>query len=386
MKKLLIPLLTPSLIILFIVCVSCKKEIVMSNKMSVGRFALASLDTSYSSTIKKISSNLDTLLITATTVVTTKVTYDTVVHKYVAPLVVALDSNSFALQPLYKSSLPVTYSGKSNFTISGLTLKGGTYGIYLNGCSNVVISFNRIVGASKYEIYLYNCKNVKVLYNYISGGVSGVHAENSSSIVVNHNQIGDILGPFPGGNFVQFVNVSGPKTSISYNRCEDIAGVGKPEDGLSLYKSNGAQGDSIMVIGNWIRGGQYYNTSGGAAGIVLGDLGGSYQVARYNILVNSGFVGAQVQGGSHIKMDHNIIFSTATPYSNDGMSFGNYSGLPVSDITMSYNKIKFFNKSGVESDDWYDPKAGLIPAGWYTNILKANIDATVLPVVIRTWK
>jgi hypothetical protein len=383
MKKLL--LLIPAAII-FIVCTACKKDILTTGHRPAFKMRGLALDTSYSSTIKKIASNLDTLLITTTTVVTTKVTYDTVVHKYIAPVVAMLDSNYFAAQPLYKYSSSITYYGKSNFTISGLSFTGGTYGIYLNGCSNVVISFNRIVGASKYEIYLYNCKNVKVLYNYISGGVSGVHAENSSSIVVNHNQIGDILGPFPGGNFVQFVNVSGPKTSISYNRCEDIAGVGKPEDGLSLYKSNGAQGDSIMVIGNWIRGGQYYNTSGGAAGIVLGDLGGSYQVARYNILVNSGFVGAQVQGGSHIKMDHNIIFSTSTPYSNDGMSFGNYSGLPVSDITMSYNKIKFFNKSGVESDDWYDPKAGLIPAGWYTNILKANIDATVLPVVIRTWK
>jgi len=298
----------------------------------------------------------------------------------------AVDSNSFPMQPTYKTSLPVSYSGKSNFVISGLSFTGGTNCIQLTNCSNVTITNCEMKGASKYEIYITgNCKNIKVLYNYISGGIAGVHAENSSSIVVNHNQIGDILGPFPGGNFVQFVNVSGPKSSINYNRCEDLPGVGKPEDGLSVYQSNGAPGDSIMVLGNWIRGGQITKTSGGAAGIVLGDVGGSYQVARGNILVNPGFVGIQVQGGTHIKMDHNTVFSTATAYSNDGMSFGNYSGKPVSDINMSYNKIKFFNKSNVETDMWVDPSAGLTPAGWSTNIGKANIDATILPTVVRTW-
>lgn len=320
MKKLLT--LTGSLIIIWLISVSCTKDVLTVAHRSFKPHALA-LDTSYSNTVRTFASNGDTIYTTTTTSITTTV----VVKKYVAPVVaLSADSNSFAAQPIYKVSLPVSYSGKSNFTISGLSFTGGTYGIYLNGCSNVVIAFNRIVGAAKYEIYLYNCKNIKVLYNYISGGVAGVHAENSSSIVVNHNQIGDILGPFPGGNFVQFVNVSGPKTSISYNRCEDIEGVGKPEDGLSLYKSNGAPGDSIMVIGNWIRGGQYYNTSGGAAGVVLGDVGGSYQVARNNIIVGGGYVGMQVQGGHDIKMDHNKIYSAATAYSNDGLSFGNYSG------------------------------------------------------------
>jgi hypothetical protein len=287
----------------------------------------------------------------------------------------------------YTTSAAVSYSGKSNFTISGLSITGGTYCIYLNNCSNVTITGCRLANATKYEVYMTgNCKNVTMTNCFVTGGVSGVHVENSSTIKINSNQFLNMNGPFPGGNFVQFVNVSGGGCQINNNRCEDIAGVGKPEDGLSVYQSNGLKGDSIQVIGNWIRGGQYYNTSGGGAGIVLGDVGGSYQVARNNIIVNGGFVGAQVQGGHDIKMDHNTIYSSSTPYSNCGLCYGNYSGASSYNINMSYNTVKFYNRYGSESDAWVDPKAGYTPVGWSTNILKANITAAILPTTIITMK
>jgi hypothetical protein len=151
-----------------------------------------------------------------------------------------------------------------------------------------------------------------------------------------------------------------------------------------VYQSNGLPGDSIMVIGNYIRGGQVLHDSGGAAGIVLGDVGGSYQVARYNTLVNPGSVGAQVQGGSHITMDHNTIYSSATTYSVVGIAYGNYSGAASTDVTMSYNKIKYYQTSGAELDAWWDPSTASQPQGWTTNILKASIDASILPTTIIT--
>jgi hypothetical protein len=144
------------------------------------------------------------------------------------------------------------------------------------------------------------------------------------------------------------------------------------------------QGDSVQVIGNWIRGGQVQNDSGGGAGVVLGDVGGSYQVARNNIVVNGGFVGMQVQGGTHIKMDHNTIYSISTPYSNCGLCYGNYSGQSSSDVYMGYNKVKFFQKSGAEMDAWWDPSTAFQPNGWSTNILKASIDESILPSDIIT--
>ena len=290
-----------------------------------------------------------------------------------------------SLATTYIASGAVSYTGKSNFTISGLSITGGTNCIVLNNCSNVVVRDNRLANAAKYEIYITgNCKNINIYRNFITGGVSGVHVENSSTIKVNGNQFLNMNGPFPGGNYVQFVNVSGGGCQIDNNHCEDIAGIGKPEDGLSVYKSNGLPGDSIQVIGNWIRGGQYYNTSGGGAAIVLGDVGGSYQVARNNIVVNGGFVGMQVQGGSHIKMDHNTIYGGVTPYSSCGLCYGNYSGVASTNVTICYNKVRYYQTSGKEMDEWWDPSTASQPAGWNTNITGANISASVLPTTIIT--
>jgi hypothetical protein len=295
---------------------------------------------------------------------------------------------NFASQSLattYTTHAAVSYYGKSNFTISGLSISGGTYCIYLNNCSNVTITNCRLANGGKYEVYMTNnCKNVTMTNCYVTGGVSGVHVENSSTIKINSNQFKNMNGPYPGGNFVQFVNVSGGGCQINNNRCEDIEGVGKPEDGLSIYKSNGLQGDSIQVIGNWIRGGQYYNTSGGAAAIVLGDVGGSYQVARNNIIVNGGFVGMQVQGGSHIKMDHNTIYGGVTPYSNCGLCYGNYSGQASWDVNISYNKVRYYKTNGQEMDMWVDTRTVSTPAGWSTNIGKAAISSSILPTTIIT--
>lgn len=285
----------------------------------------------------------------------------------------------------YTTSSAVSYNGKSHITISGLSITGGTYCLYLNNCSNVTITGCRFANASKYEVYMTgNCNNVTMTNCYVTGGISGVHVENSSTIKINSNQLKNINGPFPGGNFIQFVNVRGGGCQINNNHCENDAGVAAhPQDGLSVYQSNGIQGDSIQVIGNWIRGGQVKDDSGGAAAVVLGDLGGSYQVARNNIVVNGGFVGMQVQGGTHIKMDHNTIYGAVTPYSNCGLCYGNYSGKTSSDVNISYNKVKYFKTNGQEMDAWVASKSAT-PTGWSTNTLKASISASILPTTIIT--
>ena len=289
---------------------------------------------------------------------------------------------------VYKASAPINLSGQSNITISGDSINvnnGGTIGIHLSNCNNVHITRCKIMNSNTDGIQLSNCTNVTIDSCFITNVRAGVNAMFSVTVKVNNNQFLNMNGPFPSGNFVQFNNVSGGGCQINYNKCEDIVGVAQhPQDGLSVYQSNGLPGDSIMVIGNYIRGGQVLHDSGGAAGIVLGDVGGTYQVARYNVLVNPGSVGAQVQGGSHIKMDHNTIYSTATSYSVGGIAYGNYSGAASTDITMSYNKIKYYQTSGAELDAWWDPSTVSQPQGWSTNILNANISSSILPSVIIT--
>ena len=290
----------------------------------------------------------------------------------------------------YKASAPINLSGQSNITISGDSINannGGTIGIHLSNCNNVHITKCKIMNSTTDGIQLSNCTNVTIDSCFITNVRAGVNAMQCTTVKVNSNQFLNMNGPFPSGNYVQLNNVKGGGIQVNYNRCEDIAGVAKhPQDGISIYQCNGLQGDSVQVIGNWIRGGQIQNDSGGGAGIVLGDVGGSYQVARNNIIVNGGFVGAQVQGGVHIKMDHNTVYSAATPYSNCGICYGNYSGAASSDVNMSYNKVKYFQTSGAEMDAWWDPSSASQPAGWSTNTLKASFDANILPAVIITMK
>ena len=298
--------------------------------------------------------------------------------------------NSLFAATGYTISSPIYYNHKNNITINNLSIdcsNGNTIGILIQNCSNIHITNCKIYNSLTFGIQLYNCKNITIDDCFITNVKAGVDAMHSITVKVNNNQFLNMNGPFPSGNFVQFDNVNGGGNQINNNRCENIAGVAKhPQDGLSVYQSNGLPGDSIQVIGNWIRGGQVQKDSGGAAGIVLGDVGGSYQVARDNILVNPGFVGIQAQGGEHIKVDHNIIYCSAAPVSVVGISFGNYSGKSTSNITYSYNKVKWITPSGRQQNLWIDPKAKYTPEGLSTNILNADLDESVLPAVIITKK
>lgn len=289
---------------------------------------------------------------------------------------------SHVLATTYTSSAPISYYYKSNITISGLSINGGTNGIALYNCNNVHITNCKVYNTSSFGIMLNNCTNITVDYCYVTNAKSGVHVYQGSTIKVNNNQFYNMNGPFPDGCFVQFAGVSGGGNQINYNKCQDDPWHAHPQDGISLYQSNGKLGDSIQVIGNQIRGGQVQHDSGGAAGIVLGDVGGSYQVARNNILVNPGFAGMQVVGGTNIKMDHNFIYSSSTPVSTTGINNGNYSGTASYNINISYNQVRWYQTSGNEWDLWLDHVSA--PAGWSTNIQKANISATLLPTTLIT--
>jgi parallel beta-helix repeat protein len=289
---------------------------------------------------------------------------------------------------VYKASAPINLSGQSNITISGDSINvgnGSTIGIYLANCSNVHITKCKVLNSTNDGIQLYNCTNVIIDSCFITNVRAGVNAKYCTTVKVNSNQFLNMNGPYPSGNFVQLNNVKGGGIQVNNNRCEDVAGIAKhPQDGISIYQCNGLLGDSVQVIGNWIRGGQVINDSGGAAAVVLGDVGGSYQVARNNIVVNGGFVGMQIQGGNNIKMDHNTIYSSSTPYSNCGLCFGNYSGASSSNIYIGYNKVRYYQTSGAEMDEWWDPSTAFQPNGWSTNIVKATIDASILPTTIIT--
>lgn len=292
----------------------------------------------------------------------------------------------------YQFSVPIEFNNMHNVTISGDSINGrGVPCIKLMNCTNIHVTKCILLNSTDVGVFIWNCSGVTIDSCYISKVASGVFAIGCSNGAINitSNEFKNMTGPYPKGACVQFSNVSGSNSSVSYNRCENISGESFPEDGISMYKSNGEAGSPIMITGNWIRGGGPSTTG---SGITLGDHGGSYQVAENNIIVNSGYIGMQVAGGSNIQIINNAITSSAFAWSHLGLGCGNYSGLPSSDITVSGNKVNW--TAGKLSDQLKGSlsikkdasfQAGTVmPNGWSTNILNAQIDASILPATIIT--
>lgn len=294
--------------------------------------------------------------------------------------------------PSYKLSAPIKLNGVHNLTISGDSIAGGSVPcIQLLNCSNIHITKCRLLNSSHEGIFIWNCSGITVDSCYISKVSTGIFVLDCTkgSIHINANQLLNMVGPYPKGDFIQFSNVNGLDNEVLNNRGENIQGQSDPEDGISMYKSNGTPNSPIVIKGNWIRGGGPSTTG---SGITLGDQGGSYQLAEYNIIVNSGNIGMQVAGGDHIQMVNNSITSIAFPWSHVGLGCGNYSGLPSSNITINYNIVKWIagkpadqikGSKSIEKDASY--QAGTpTPLGWATNMLNASIGTNILPEVIIT--
>ncbi|TWJ00651.1 parallel beta helix pectate lyase-like protein [Mucilaginibacter frigoritolerans] len=281
----------------------------------------------------------------------------------------------------YTTSPSINLNGAHDITISGEAITGGTVpAISLSNCYNVHITQNALTNSTDVGIYLYHCYNITIDYNYIANVSTGVYVDHPTAggTVVNNNQMLNMQGPAPRGQFVQFNTVIGTGNQIEYNKCENISGQSSTQEGVNLYMSNGTASSPIEVIGNWIRGGGPGNASGG---IQLGDTGGSYESASGNILVNPGQMGLSVSGGDHISFTNNTIFSAAQSFTNVGIVVWGQAGYAVTNATVSGNQVNFTNSANVENDQWIGPGTST-PAGWSSNILGASINASVLPAVI----
>lgn len=277
---------------------------------------------------------------------------------------------------------PVNIEGAHDFSVSGRSIAAGDVpAITLVNCSNGHITQNVLGNSSAPGIYLKNCKNITIDYNYISNVSSGVYVERSGGgIVVTRNEFKNMQGPMPRGQFVQFNNVSGPGNIISYNQCENIPGRSNPEDAINLFKSNGTPQSPIQIIGNRIRGGGPSKSGGG---IMLGDNGGSYQLAADNTLVNPGQYGMAIAGGDHISIINNTIYGRAQSFTNVGIYIWGQAGYRCSNARISGNRVRFLNAKNVENDSWIGTGENT-PAGWNTNSWGADINESVLPAhVVR---
>jgi len=309
----------------------------------------------------------------------------------------------------YTAHAAVNLTGSGNITFIGDSINSGnssTPCIHLTNYDTVIIKHCKLINSSAQAILLTNVKYSIVDSNYMENVSDGVHNIVSpydhvpGKIFFRHNYVKNIRGPFPLGNTIQLQFVhSGCMISDNYVECIDSTGR-HPQDIFSIYKSDGLPGDSIMVINNYIKGGQVNNDSGGAAGIVLNDVGGSLQVARGNRLVNPGAVGIQIQGGHGSKVDHNYIYGDGHgAISFEGIEYGNYSGDTTYAIDMSYNTI-YWRQTAARSfavfNRWVDKASAVAastasghvggstlpdPIGWITNTGITVPGATSLSLV-----
>jgi len=319
------------------------------------------------------------LSVTRSAVVTVSASYATAQKVTITQAAATATTTATTSGSPYTVSAPIALDGKSNMTISYLEITNpGGHCIKLSNCSNITIQYCKL-GPSKGEgVFLSNCTNITVRDCSMEYVESGVVADIGSAIKVLYNDIKNVQGPMPRGQLVQFGDVNGAGSSISYNVGENILGQSYPEDAISLCRSNGTATSPIQVIGNKIRGG---GPSGSGGGIMSGDLGGSYVLVQDNILVNPGQYGLTVSSGHDINISNNKIYSAQLPFSNIGLSAYKQYDISTYNITISNNAVNFTNKDGVLNDMWNANNCGTV-VGWSTNYHDSNVTASMLPGVI----
>lgn len=310
----------------------------------------------------------------------------------------------FLLSPLtafcqfcgYVYHADISLTGANNVLIQGDSLQH----ITLTNCTNIHIFKCRVQGGTGKAINISGGSNITIDSCYIENVQQGIYAQNCTNVIVKHNYIHNVLGaPSPATYHpIQYNNVL--RGHIDSNKIEeDPITTQYTHDQISLYKSNGVLGDSLTVNANEIRGGQtvmngsgpggYIGGTNGACGINLTDSNGEYQVARYNLLINPGYIGMQVDGvGSKAKLDHNKIYSSRTDISLVGISYYTTGSPPGSaTIYMGFNEISWAKNSGGTYNKYYNPSL-IQPSGWTTNSADNTPDpaanATMIPTPMVT--
>lgn len=362
---------------------SCKKDNSVAPQASTA--AINAAQTTKADSTKTTTATTTQTAGTTQTATTKTATTTQTSNKSTTPATTTTTTTTTSTSTIYVTSAVINLKNESNITISGEAISGGSVpAITLTNCHDIHIINCKLYNSTDVGIYLFNCYNISITNNYFTNVSTGVYADHSAKggIMVTDNQFLNMMGPFPRGQFVQFNNVKGPNNQINSNKCENILGQSNPEDAISLYQCTGTSTNPITVNGNMIRGGGP-STSGG--GIMLGDSGGGYLTADGNTLVNPGQYGLAISGGDNNTLTNNLVYGVSQSFTNIGLYIMTIGNSPVTNSTVSGNRIKFYNASGNINGAWL---AGGIstPSGWDNNNWDANIGSSILPTTLITMK
>ncbi len=290
----------------------------------------------------------------------------------------------------YKKSGPIVLTSKSNIVIEGLEFENSKeHSITLLSCNNITIRNCKFKDLkTKESIFVDNSNNITVIDCSFENIYCGFRAFScNGNIVFEHNDMKNIIGNLYGGpplvQAVQFDKCNGAGSSISYNVIENIEGESSPDDNINLYKSNGTPESPIRVANNWIRGGGPSRTGGG---ILLGDNGGSYQLAENNIVVNPGQYGIAIAGGHDLSIRDNNFYSKRRSVANIGIYANNWTEKEFGksyNIKIENNNVNWTHRDGYYNTAWFsDNMINLIRESKKQNIRNPEITQSILPEVI----
>lgn len=289
----------------------------------------------------------------------------------------------------FKASAAIKHVNEKNILIEGLDftgVDGDIIGLY--DCENVIIRNNRFRASNKRGVYLYNCRNVRIIDNIFENVHTALTASTSQGVRFEYNDVINIGGLLSesddtnNGFVVQFIGVTGENNSVNFNAVENIFGQSSPGDLININQSHGTKDSPIEVIGNWLRGG---GPSPSGGGILLGDLGGSYQLAEDNILVDPGQYGIGIGGGNNMTLRNNRVYGKKQYFTNVAISVCNWSEKesgPSHSIRVEQNIVNYTNRDGIADKSLWIYKNMEPVVGAETNIYDPELDASILPEII----
>ncbi|MFO7848163.1 MAG: hypothetical protein R6V27_16475 [Balneolaceae bacterium] len=236
------------------------------------------------------------------------------------------------------------------------------FGINSKGIENLVVkevAFRTIgvdkSGQSRGAVMLSEAEDIEITESQFFDVASSVRFVSSRGPL----QVTENRALNSGRNFFQCDKCSGGGIRINRNSMEHERGIGTEplEDWINIYQSKGTPADPIQVNFNRARG---HSNSKSGSFIMLGDSGGSHQLAKGNIGVNPGQVGIGIAGGSHIDVENNKMFSESW----EGSNVAYYSALYSEecgnhDFSGSGNVAHWRNSSGELNRSWTDGKCGI---------------------------
>lgn len=284
---------------------------------------------------------------------------------------------------VYVSSAPISITGQTGGTITGkiIDLGGGaTVGIKLTNCHNMTIRKVKVQNSTTDGIQLNNCSGIRIDSSEVFNVKRGINVLScTGGIDVEYNQMRDMQGPVPAGQFIQFNASTGAGNKFNNNLCLNETGT-HPEDAINCFMSSGTSSSPIEIAFNIVVGGGP-STNGG--GIMLGDSGGSYENAHDNILVDPGQYGMSISGGDHISIVNNHVYARQQSFTNVGIYVwaqqgGSPTPVTITNATVSGNQVNWTNSTGASNGNWLAPGEST-PTGWSTNNWNASITSSIAP-------